>query len=85
MTINDPIVIWALGLLVLAVGGYCGHLHRSIASNRREIATNRDAIADLRTQMAAHDGNKEMLDRMYIKLDALSDLTQRIAGHLKIK
>lgn len=78
MTINDPIVIWGLGLVVLIASAFIGFMDRRIANNRKDIDL-------LKQQMAGHDSNKEMLDRMYNELQALTGLTNRIAGHLNIK
>jgi predicted nucleotidyltransferase len=77
MNFNAPIVIWGLGTLVLISGILIAWLDRRVEKNAADVT-------ELKKQMAAHDANKELLDRMYVKLESLADLTQRIAGHLNI-
>lgn len=81
MTINDPIVILGLGC---AIGVASWIIRTALGRLDRRIATLEEDVDALQTQMAAHDGNKEMLDRMYLELRALADLTHRIAGHLNV-
>jgi hypothetical protein len=77
MTINDPIVIWGLGVLVAFVGAL-------IARMDHRVSKNAEAVSQLEQQMAGHDADRAMLDRMYNELQALTRLTSRIAGHLNI-
>lgn len=77
MSINDPIVIWGLGVILLIVSAFIAHLDRQIAANRKDIEV-------LKQQMVEHNGTKDTLDRMYEELRALTTLTHRIAGHLNI-
>jgi hypothetical protein len=77
MSWNDPIVLWGIGALA-AVGAW--YLRRE----DRRISDLEVAVAALKVQMAGHDGNKQLLDRMYGELQELTKLTNRIAGHLKI-
>ena len=77
MSIDEPFVIWGLGVVVIVVGALITRLDRRVASNRTDVER-------LKEQMAGHDANKETLDRMYIDLQDLIRLTSRIAGHLNI-
>lgn len=78
MSVNDPIVIWGLGVVVLVISVLLARLDRRVTDNRTDIAT-------LREQMAGHDANAVLLSQMSSELRALSELTHRIAGHLNVK
>lgn len=81
MTLNDPIVQWGLG----AAGAVAAWVVRThIVKQDRRVTALETTVALLQVQMAGHDANKDMLDRMYRELQDLSKLTNRIAGHLKI-
>lgn len=77
MTLNDPIVLYILG----AAGAVAAWFARR---EDRRIGELEAAVALLKVQMASHDTNKQLLDRMYTELQELKNLTNRIAGHLKI-
>lgn len=81
MTLNDPIVILGLGAGLTVVGWVA---RSAILRLDRRITVLETDVDNLQKQMAAHDANKELLDRMYIELQALTKLTSRIAGHLNI-
>ena len=81
MTLNDPIVIFALGT---GMGVVSWVVRSAMVRLDRRITVLETDVDNLQKQMAAHDANKELLDRMYIELQALTKLTSRIAGHLNI-
>ena len=77
MTLNDPIVLWGIG----ALGAVFAWFARR---EDRRISDLENAVDLLKVQMAGHETNKVLLDRMYDELQELTKLTNRIAGHLKI-
>jgi hypothetical protein len=81
MTLNDPVVLWILG----GVGAVVAWFARQLATRLEGRISGLEADIDaLQVRMAAHDANRELLDRMYNELQALTKLTSRIAGHLNI-
>jgi hypothetical protein len=77
MNWNDPLVLWIAGGVVAAGAWF-------VRRQDRRIGDTETAVAMLKVQMADHDSNKRLLDRMYTELQDLTKLTNRIAGHLKI-
>lgn len=81
MTINDPIVITGLGVILAAAGWI---VRTVFARLDKRIATLETHVGALQTQMAAHDGIQDSIKLIFAELRTLSGLTYRIAGHLKI-
>jgi len=81
MTLNDPIVLWAIGAAAAASAWI---IRTWIIRQDKRVDFLETRVSELETRMAAHDGGKELLDRMYSELQRLTQLTHRIAGHLNI-
>lgn len=81
MNFDNPLTMWGLGATGAVIAWLLRWFHARLETR---IATLETKVSELQTQMAGHDANKELLDRMYEKLEALANLTQRIAGHLNI-
>lgn len=77
MSLNDPIVLWAIGGVAAAAAWYVRRQDRRVSDLEGEVAL-------LKVQMAEHNAGKVLLDKMYNELQELTKLTNRIAGHLKI-
>jgi len=81
MTPNEQAVAGAVGAVIGLVGWF---VRRTISGQDTRLTTLEKHVGELKTQMAAHDANKQLLDSMYTELRELTKLTNRIAGHLKI-
>ena len=80
-TDSSALVSYGAGGLAAFVGWL---IRRQVAAHDIRMKNLEMRTGELERQMATHDAGKEMLDKMYVQLQELTKLTNRIAGHLNI-